>query len=84
MFCLDSWPEAPLLPKDLEEEDGALESSGLQNEELEAAQDEDLEVKAGGTFFWLEDRYEAWEEPLTQRIGAKKGCPRSLRRADAW
>eukprot|EP00435_Cladocopium_sp_Y103_P075778 s5_g64.t2 len=36
----------PALPKDLEEE------------ELEEAQDEDLEVKAGGTFFWLEDRYE--------------------------
>lgn len=43
---LDSWPAAPALPKDLEEE------------ELEEAQDEDLEVKAGGTFFWLEDRYE--------------------------
>lgn len=43
---LDSWSAAPALPKDLEEE------------ELEEAQDEDLEVKAGGTFFWLEDRYE--------------------------
>ncbi|CAL1173404.1 unnamed protein product [Cladocopium goreaui] len=43
---LDSWPAAPALPKDLEEE------------ELEEAQDEDLEVKAGGTCFWLEDRYE--------------------------
>ncbi|CAK9014955.1 unnamed protein product [Durusdinium trenchii] len=41
-----TWPEALLLPKDLEEE------------ELEEAQDEDFEVKAGGTFFWLEDRYE--------------------------
>eukprot|EP00913_Durusdinium_trenchii_P004049 g3751.t1 len=43
---LSTWPEALLLPKDLEEE------------ELEEAQDEDFEVKAGGTFFWLEDRYE--------------------------
>jgi len=43
---LDSWPAAPVLPKDLEEE------------ELEEAQDEDLEVKAGSTFFWLEDHYE--------------------------
>lgn len=44
---LDSWPRSPpLLPKDLDDE------------ELEEAQDEDLEVKAGSVFFWLEERYE--------------------------
>eukprot|EP00439_Symbiodinium_sp_Y106_P079947 s2899_g18.t1 len=51
---LDSWPPAPILPKDMEDED------------LEEAQDEDFEVKAGGTLFWLEERYEdalaAWEQ----------------------
>lgn len=48
---LSSWPEdAPLLPKDMD------------SEELEAAEDEDFEVRAEQTYFWLEEQYEVARE----------------------